>query len=116
MCTFGRIFISKGNQVEFDEILALFQEKSVGRAGFGGKVRLDVEGAGSILIDGSGDSVVVVQNDGDADSTIALSLETLQGLLGSDLTPALALMSGKLSVGGNLGLAMKLQGLLDENY
>lgn len=96
----------------FDEILAMFQEKSAGVEGFGGKIRMDVEGAGSILMDGSGDSVDVSQSDEDADTTVGLSLETLQGLLSGDLNPAMAFMSGKLNVGGNMGLAMKLQGML----
>lgn len=61
----------------FDEILAMFQEKSAGVEGFGGKIRMDVEGAGSILMDGSGDSVDVSQSDEDADTTVGLSLETL---------------------------------------
>ena len=96
----------------FDEIISMFQEKSSGAEGFGGKIRLDVEGEGGILVDGSGDVVEVSQSDDEADTTIGLSLETLQGLLSGDLNPAMAFMGGKLNVGGNMGLAMKLQGML----
>ncbi len=99
----------------FDDILAMFQEKSAGVDGFGGKIRMDVEGAGSILMDGSGDGVEVTQSEDEADTTVGLTLETLQGLLSGDLNPAMAFMSGKLNVGGNMGLAMKLQSMLGDD-
>lgn len=100
--------------MSFDDILALFQEKAASASGFGGSIRLDIEGENSILIDGSGDQVAVSASDDDADTTIGLSLDTLQGLMGGTLNPAMAFMSGKLNVGGNMGLAMKLQGMLGD--
>ena len=96
----------------FEEILAMFQQKAADVAGFGGTIRMDVEGAGSILMDGTGEGVEVSQSKDDADTTVGLSLETLQGLLSGDINPAMAFMSGKLNVGGNMGLAMKLQSML----
>ena len=100
--------------MNFDEIVSFFQEKSSGVESFGGKICLNVEGEGSIMLDGSGDSVLVTTSDDEADTTVGLSLETLQNLLSGDLNPAMAFMSGKLQVGGNMGLAMKLQGMLGE--
>ena len=99
----------------FDDIVSLFQEKSAGVEGFGGKIRLDIEGEGSILIDGSGDTVGIETGEEEADTTIGMSLNTFQGLMDGSLNPAMAFMSGKLNVGGNMGLAMKLQGMLGDD-
>ena len=99
----------------FDDILTLFQEKSAGMEGFGGSIRLDIEGDGSIFIDGSGDAIAVSTSEDEADTTVGLTLETLHGLMSGDLNPAMAFMTGKLQVSGNMGLAMKLQGMLGDD-
>ena len=98
--------------MSFEELVALFTKKSAGADGFGGKIRLDVEGEGGLMLDGSGDGVEVSASDDDADTTIGLTMETLHGLMDGSLNPAMAFMGGKLSVGGNMGLAMKLQGMM----
>ena len=98
--------------MSFEDLITLFQDKAGQADGFGGKIRLDVESEGSILIDGSGDDVIISASDEEADTTIGLTMETLGGLMDGSLNPAMAFMGGKLSVGGNMGLAMKLQGMM----
>jgi putative sterol carrier protein len=66
----------------------------------------------AIHIDGSGDSNVVTTEDKDADCTITTSSETLMKLKTGDLNPMMAVMSGKVKIKGDMGLAMKLQSLL----
>jgi len=51
-------------------------------------------------------------DDKDADCTITTSLETLMGLQSGDVNPMMAVMSGKIKIKGDMGLAMKLQTLL----
>ena len=65
-----------------------------------------------LMIDGSGDSNVVSTEDGDADTTIITSKETLVKLQNKDLNPMMAVMGGKVKIKGDMGLAMKLQSLL----
>ncbi len=65
-----------------------------------------------VFIDGTGDSNVVSQNDGEADCTITTSLDTLMKLQSGDLNPMGAVMSGKIKIQGDMNLAMKLQSLL----
>lgn len=96
----------------FDEIVTLFQNKAGQTEGFGGKIRLDVKDQGGILFDGSGEAISVRPSSEEADTTVTLSLETLQKLLNNDLNPAMAFMSGKLSVSGNMALTMKLQNMI----
>ena len=65
-----------------------------------------------IIIDGTGDANQVSQGDGEADCTIITSGETLEKLKSGDLNPMMAVMSGKVKIQGDMGLAMKLQSLI----
>lgn len=65
-----------------------------------------------ILIDGTGDTNTVSEEDNEADCTIITSAETIAKLKSGDLNPMMAVMSGKIKIKGDMGLAMKLQSLL----
>lgn len=65
-----------------------------------------------IHIDGSGESNVVTNEDKEADCTISTSMETMLKLKSGDLNPMMAVMSGKIKIKGDMGLAMKLQSLI----
>ena len=66
----------------------------------------------TIMIDGSGDGNVVSMDDGEADTVIITSKETLMKLKSGELNPMMAVMGGKVKIKGDMGLAMKLQSLL----
>lgn len=66
----------------------------------------------AIFIDGTGDANVVSMEDNEADCTITTSSETLAKLQSGDLNPMMAVMSGKVKIKGDMGLAMKLQSLI----
>lgn len=76
--------------------------------GFEGKAKFDIEGEGTIVIDGDGARAA----DEDADVTLSADAETFQAILDGEENPTAAFMSGKLSVDGDMGLAMKLAGVL----
>lgn len=65
-----------------------------------------------IMIDGSGDKNILSTEDGEADTTIITSKETLVKLKSGELNPMMAVMGGKVKIKGDMGLAMKLQSLL----
>ena len=65
-----------------------------------------------IMIDGSGDANIVSTEDGEADTTIICSKDTLVKLKNGELNPMMAVMGGKVKIKGDMGLAMKLQSLL----
>jgi putative sterol carrier protein len=48
------------------------------------------------------------------DATITQSYETAVGLAKSELSPVSAFMTGKVKVGGNMGLLLSLQGVLTQ--
>lgn len=80
-------------------------------APFGAKLKF-VLGEEIILIDGSGDKNVVTTNDEDADCTISTDPDTFKALKSGELNPMMAVMSGKVKIKGDMGLAMKLQSLI----
>ena len=72
--------------------------------GFSGVAKFVIEGEGAIMVDGAGARA----GDEEADVTLTASLDTFRGMLEGDVNPTAALMTGKLTVDGNMGLAMQL--------
>lgn len=80
----------------------------MGGAGFDGSAKFAIEGEGSIIIDQNGAHA----GDDDADVTLTASTETFKAILDGEMNPTTAFMTGKLSVDGDMGQAMKLAGVL----
>ena len=80
----------------------------LGGDGIEGSIKFEIEGTGAIRIDESGASL----DDGDADCTITAEADIFQDLLAGNLNPTSAFMSGKISIDGDMGMAMKLGSLL----
>jgi putative sterol carrier protein len=72
--------------------------------GFDGVAKFVIPGEGAIMIDGTG----VHEGDAEAEVTLTATTEIFEQLLSGDLSAASAFMSGKLTVDGSMGLAMKL--------
>ena len=87
--------------------VAALNEK-MGGAGFDGTAKFAIEDEGSIIIDENGASA----SDADADVTLSASAEVFQAILEGEENPTAAFMTGKLKVDGDIGLAMKLSGVL----
>lgn len=85
-----------------DVALAALKEKMPN--GFDGSAKVVIPGEGSIMLDSSG----VREGDDEADVTLTAEAEVFQGILTGDMNATMAFMTGKLSVDGNMGLAMQL--------
>ena len=72
--------------------------------GFDGVAKFVISGEGAIMMDGTG----VRAGDEAADVTMTATTEVFQAILAGEMNPTMAFMSGKLSVDGSMGLAMKL--------
>lgn len=72
--------------------------------GFDGLAKFVIAGEGAIMIDADG----VRAGDDAADVTMTASAEVFQAILNGEMNPTTAFMTGKLSVDGAMGLAMKL--------
>jgi putative sterol carrier protein len=75
--------------------------------GIDGSVKFVIDGEGTVRIDEQGAS----GDGGEADCTITADAETFEALLAGDLDPTAAFMSGKLTVEGDMGTAMRLANL-----
>ena len=73
------------------------------------KFKLDNE---AILIDGSGATNTVTDQDSEADCTITMSTETYLKLQRGEIKPMIATLTGKIKVKGDIGLAQKLKQLM----
>ncbi len=76
--------------------------------GFDGSAKFQIEDMGAIVLDSDGVRV----SDEDADVTMSADVETFQAILSGELNPTAAFMSGKLTVDGDMGTAMKLASAL----
>ncbi len=82
--------------------------EKLGGESFDGSAKFAIEGEGAIIIDADG----VRAGDEDADVTMTADVETFQAILEGELNPTAAFMSGKLTIDGDMGAAMKLGGVL----
>ena len=76
--------------------------------GFDGVAKFVIPGEGAIMADTSG----VRAADEPADVTLTAEAEVFRAILEGEMNPTMAFMTGKLSVDGNMGLAMKLGSVL----
>ena len=90
-----------------DAAVEKLNEKMEG-AGFAGTAKFEITGEGAIVVDGSGARV----SDDDADVTLSADADTFQSMLEGDTDPTSAFMSGKLTVDGDMGMAMQLAAAL----
>ena len=72
--------------------------------GFDGLAKFVIPGEGAIMMDATGARAAGEE----ADVTMTASAEVFQAILEGEMNPTMAFMTGKLSVDGNMGLAMQL--------
>ena len=87
------------------------QQKANEAEAIGGTLKFVIDDL-VVFVDGTGNSNVVSQSDEEADCTITTSADTLMELQSGDLNPMMAVMGGKVKIGGDTGLAMKVQSLM----
>lgn len=78
----------------------------------GYKVKFAVGDGEFVHWDGTVTPPAIGNDDADADTTIAISLDNLEKLLAGDLDPTFAYATGKIKVEGSVGVALKMASLL----
>ncbi len=90
-----------------NEAVVALNEKLSG-ADFGGTAKFDITGEGNIMMDSNGARA----GDEPADVTLTADVETFRAILEGETNPTSAFMTGKLSVDGDMGMAMQLASAL----
>jgi putative sterol carrier protein len=75
----------------------------------GATLKFDCGEEGVVVIDGAARPSTVDNANRDTDCTIALTLATLGEMMSGELNPTTAFMSGRITVSGDMGVALKLQ-------
>jgi len=73
-----------------------------------GSAKFVIPGEGAIVADSTG----VRAGDEETDVTLTAEAEVFRAILEGEMNPTMAFMSGKLTVDGNMGLAMQLAAAL----
>ena len=97
--------------MSIEAVIEQFKKQADNAAPLGGTLKFMLDGS-PVYIDGTGDANVVSAEDNEAQCTITTSIETLGKINSGDLNPMMGVMSGKIKIDGDMGLAMKLQSLL----
>ena len=98
--------------MNLEEETKKIREKVGEDCGIGGKIKFHLVDVGVIFVDASVVPNVVNNEEDDADCTITLSSEDFIQIQSGELDPTTAFMMGKLKIEGNMGLAMKIQGMM----
>ncbi len=100
------------NQVMTLETITEQFSKTAAKAPSLGKSIKFVFDQGIVHIDLTGEQAQVTNEDKAADCVITTSIETLDGIRKGDINAMSAVMTGKVKIKGDMGLAMKLPSLI----
>jgi putative sterol carrier protein len=87
-----------------DIITAAVAALSTKITSFDGVAKFVIPGEGAVMIDAGG----VRAGDDPADVTMTAETDVFRAILDGSMNPTMAFMSGKLTIDGSMGLAMKL--------
>ena len=87
------------------------QDKANEVDAIGGTIKFVIDDT-IVFVDGTGTKNIVSNSNEDADCTISSSASALKDMQSGDLNPMTAVMSGKVKISGDMGLAMKVQSLM----
>jgi putative sterol carrier protein len=94
------------------EITAKMKEGASKKSAFGNTVKFSTD-QGVVYIDGNSTPPGVSNDDKDADCTLKMDFSDFSDLIDRKLDGMTAFMTGKLKIEGDMGVAMKLQSILN---
>lgn len=100
--------------MSLDTIKAAIKQKFSYAPDINAKIKFDFGDDGILFVDGTQNPPEMSAEDGDADTVLICSLETFKAILNGTQDPNIAFMMGKLKVKGNMGLALKLNAILED--
>lgn len=100
--------------MSLESVTESIKAKMAMAAGLNAKVKFDFGDDGLIFVDATQSPPEVSHEDNDADCTLKCSLDTFKGFMEGTQDPTMAFMMGKLKVDGSMGLAMKLNSIIED--
>jgi putative sterol carrier protein len=94
------------------EITAKMKEGAAKKSAFGNTVKFSTD-QGVVYIDGNATPPAVSNDDKAADCTLKMDFSDFSDLIERKLDGMTAFMTGKLKIEGDMGVAMKLQSILN---
>jgi putative sterol carrier protein len=94
------------------DLTARFQSRKSGAASLGSAIKFDLGSEGVIVLDGSSAPTQVHNNDVEVPCTIKVTAEDLGQIMDGTLDATAAFMMGRLTVEGDMSVAMKLASVL----
>lgn len=100
----------------FDDLISQFQDKLKFAPDFKKTVKFVVKDHddATIVVDCSERPASVSENDDEADVTLIADLDLFKGLMNGTKDPNMAFMMRKLKIKGNMGVAMRLNSVLED--
>ncbi len=96
------------------EITEKIRRKMARAAHIKARVKFDFGDDGIVFIDSTLDPPEVSHEDKDSDTTLVCSAGTFEKIMAGEQDPTIAFMMGKLKIKGSMGLAMKLNAVLED--
>jgi putative sterol carrier protein len=96
-----------------DAVTAQIRQKLALAPHISAKVKFDFGDDGIVFVDTTQNPAAISHEDADADVTLSSSIATFQGFIDGTQDPNIAFMTGKLKVKGSMGLALKLNAILE---
>ena len=78
------------------------------------RVKFDFGDDGLIFINATQSPAVISHDDAESDTTLICSMDTFAALMDGKQDPNVAFLMGKLKVRGSMGIAMKLNAMLED--
>ena len=98
--------------MDISAIVDGIKEKAVSVPALGSTLKIDFGDDNQVYVDGTGQENAVSAANEDADCVISIKPEDFMALVKGELNPMMAMMTGKVKIKGDMGVAMKLQSLL----
>ena len=101
--------------MSLDHIKSAIKDKMSYAASIKGRFKFDFGDDGVLVVDSTETPPTMIEEDvDDADVVLSTSLETFEGIMNGTKDPNMAFMTGKLKIKGSIGLAMKLNSILED--